>query len=98
VRVSKEMIDENQIGQVNDQMLQLRNTFVRANDRAVKALLQSAVVPTTAVPKAWTDTTSNPRVDIALAMAAIESARPPHSRTRASDRPMSTTDSCRTPS
>jgi hypothetical protein len=75
VRVSKEMIDENQIGQVNNQLIQLRNTFVRANDRAVKTVLQSSVVPTTAVPKAWTDTTSNPRVDIALAMAAIESAQ-----------------------
>lgn len=76
VRVSKEMIDENKIGQVNDQMRQLRNTFVRANDRAVKLLLQSAVIPTTAVPAAWTVSTANPRVDIALAEAAIQSAQP----------------------
>jgi hypothetical protein len=76
VRVSKEMIDENRIGAVEDQMRQLRNTFVRANDRAVKALLQSSVVPTTAVSTAWTNSASNPRIDIANAMAAIQSAQP----------------------
>lgn len=77
VRVSKEMIDENRVGAVTDQMTQLRNTFVRANDRAVKALLQSAVVPTLAVSVAWTTTaTSKPRTDIAKAMEQIATAAP----------------------
>jgi hypothetical protein len=76
IRISKEMIDENRVGAVNDQITQLRNTFIRANDRSAKALLQSAVVPTTAVSTIWTNNTSNPRVDIANAMQAITSAQP----------------------
>lgn len=76
VRASKEMIDENRIGQINDQMLQLRNTFVRANDRAAKALLQSSVVPTMAAPTAWDDPAGKPRTDIAEAMQTIATAAP----------------------
>ena len=77
VRVSKEMIDENRVGAVQDQMTQLRNTFIRANDRAVKALLQSPVVPTTGVPVAWTTgATSKPRTDIARAIEQISTAAP----------------------
>lgn len=77
VRVSKEMIDENRIGLVTDQMTQLRNTFVRANDRAVKALFQSPIIPTTAVSVPWTTgTTSKPRTDIARAMEQISTAAP----------------------
>jgi hypothetical protein len=75
VRVSKEMIDENRVGAVQDQMTQLRNTFIRANDRAVKALLQSAVVPTTAVPTAWDDA-GKVRTDIAEGIQQIGTAAP----------------------
>jgi hypothetical protein len=76
VRVSKEMIDENRIGLVNDQMTQLRNTFTRANDRAAKTLLQSSVVPTTAVATAWDDPAGKPRTDIATAIEQITTAAP----------------------
>ena len=76
VRVSKEMIDENNIGLVNDQMTQLRNTFRRHNDRSVKALLQSALVPTTAVADAWDTTSGKPRTDIATAIEQVSTAAP----------------------
>ncbi|ABW88404.1 major capsid protein [Mycobacterium phage Evanesce] len=75
VRVSKEMIDENRVGAVNDQMLQLRNTFIRANDRSAKALLQSPIVPTLAVPTAW-DNGGKVRTDIAIAIEQISTAAP----------------------
>lgn len=73
VRVSKEMIDENRVGAVNDQMVQLRNTFIRANDRAAKALLLT--LPTAAVPAKW-DVASKPRTDIANAIETISTAAP----------------------
>lgn len=76
VRVSKEMIDENRIGLVNDQMTQLRNTFVRANDRAVKSVLTSNVIPTTAITTPWTDPDGKPRTNIANAIEAITTAKP----------------------
>lgn len=77
VRVSREMIDENKIGQVNDQMTQLRNTFIRANDRSAKALLQSPVIPTSAVAAPWTDETlGKPRTDLANAIEQISTAAP----------------------
>ena len=77
VRVSLEMIRENNIGQVNRQMMQLRNTFVRANDKAVKALLESVAIPTTAVAVPWTTAaTSKPRTDIANGIETIASAAP----------------------
>lgn len=76
VRVSKEMIDENRIGMVNDQLLQLRNTFVRANDRAVRSVLTSNVIPTTAITTPWTNNSGTPRTDIANAIQAITTAAP----------------------
>lgn len=76
VRVSKEMIDENRIGAVTDQMMQLRNTFVRANDRAAKALLQATAIPTVAVADAWDTTAGKPRRDIAEGIEQISTAAP----------------------
>lgn len=78
VRISREMRDENKIGAVQEQMRQLRNTFRRADDRACKALLDSAAVPTMAVSAgAWSvSATSKPRDDIANAIYTITSAAP----------------------
>jgi hypothetical protein len=77
VRVSKEMIDENNVGLVNDQMTQLRNTFRRHNDRSVKALFQSVLVPTLGVAEPWDDATlGKPRTDIATAIEQIATAAP----------------------
>lgn len=75
VRVSKEMIDENRVGAVEEQMRQLRNTFVRANDYAVRNLLNSSAVPSVAVATAW-DNLGAPRTDIANAIETITAAAP----------------------
>ncbi|QGJ87252.1 major capsid protein [Gordonia phage Wocket] len=76
VRVSKEMIDENNIDAVNKQITGLRNTFIRANDRGAKALFQSPAVPTMAASAAWDDPTGKPRTDLAKAIEEISTASP----------------------
>lgn len=76
VRVSKEMIDENNVGAVNDQMIQLRNTFIRANDRGARALLQSNVIPTLGVSIAWDAANSKPRLDLLKGRRVIVEAAP----------------------
>lgn len=77
IRVSKEMIDENNVGEVNRQMKALKNTFIRANDRSAKTLLQSPAVPTMAVSAAWDDPAGKPRTDLAKAIEKITTAAPP---------------------
>ncbi|QCG77589.1 major head protein [Gordonia phage Fairfaxidum] len=76
VRVSKEMIDENNIDAVNKQITGLKNTFIRANDRGAKALFSSSAVPTLAVTKAWNDPLGKPRTDLAKAIEQISTAAP----------------------
>ncbi|ORA24894.1 hypothetical protein [Mycobacterium aquaticum] len=76
VRISREMRDENRIGRVNTQMTQLRNTFKRANDRALRALLLSNAVPTMPVAAAWDTANGNPRIDLALGIKEITFATP----------------------
>ena len=75
VRISREMRDENRIGAVQKQMTQLRNTFVRADSVATKALL-NAGVPTMAVENAWDTANGNPRRDIADAILEVTQASP----------------------
>ena len=77
IRVSKEMIDENDIDAVNKQMTGLRNTFIRANDRSAKALLQSGAVPTLPVSTAWDAVGGKPRTDIVRAIEKVTTAAPP---------------------
>lgn len=76
VRVSKEMIDENKLDAVNKQITGLANTFIRANDRGAKALLQSAAVPTMPVSTPWDDPDGKPRTDLAKAIDEISNAAP----------------------
>lgn len=76
VRVSKEMIDENNIDAVNKQMTGLRNTFVRANDRGAKALFLSNAVPTLPVSAAWDTPNGKPRTDLARGIEQIAMAAP----------------------
>lgn len=75
VRISRQMRDENRIGAVQKQMTQLRNTFVRADSNAAKALL-NAGVPTSPVATAWDATGSKPRRDIADAILEVTQATP----------------------
>ena len=76
VRVSREMRDENKLDDVNRQITQLRNTMVRAEDRALRALLTDPAIPTIVASAAWTADGSKPRRDIALAQERIASAKP----------------------
>lgn len=76
VRVSKEMRDENNIDAVNTQMMQLQQTFIRANDRSARALFSSVAVPTIAVGAAWDTTNGVPRKDIATAIQTVTVAAP----------------------
>lgn len=76
VRVSKEMIDENDVDAVNKQVTGLKNTFIRANDRGAKALFSSPTVPTLPVSAAWDDPNGKPRTDLAKAIEQISTAAP----------------------
>ncbi|MFH5231893.1 hypothetical protein [Antrihabitans spumae] len=77
VRVSREMIDENKLDRVNTQITQLTNTFIRADDRALRTLLLSGAVPTIAAAATWaTAVTGKPRKNIADAMEKVASATP----------------------
>lgn len=76
VGVSKEMIDENDVDEVNRQITMLVNTFKRSDDRVFRALMQSNVVPTMAASAAWDTTNGNPRGDIARGMEKVINAAP----------------------
>ncbi|MFE7746865.1 hypothetical protein [Nocardia sp. NPDC057455] len=76
VRISREMRDENKLDDVNRQLKQLVNTFIRADDRVLKALLQSAAVPTMPASAAWDTANSKPRKDFADAMYEVSAATP----------------------
>jgi hypothetical protein len=76
VRVSREMRDRNKIDAVNKQMTQLANTFERADDNVIKALLGSAAVPTLPVDEPWDTAEGNPRLDLALARKEVTRAAP----------------------
>ena len=78
VRISREMRDENRVGAVNRQMIQLRNTFRRADDRTVKSLIDSAAVPTMAASGGvWSAGAGNPILDIGNAILEVSRAVPP---------------------
>ncbi len=76
IRVSKEMVDENKMGQVNRQIIQLANTMVRAENRVIRRLLSDPSIPTIAAGATWDSTNGRPRRDVANAMEAIGSATP----------------------
>ena len=76
IRVSKEMVDENRIDDVNRQLLQLRNTMIRAEDRVLRALLDDPSIPTVAAGAAWTSPSARIRDDFFNAKEIIMSAKP----------------------
>jgi hypothetical protein len=75
VRVSREMRDENRFDEVARQLIQLRNTMVRAEERALRSLLLSTTIPGVTAAATW-GTTGKPRYDTASAMEVIASAVP----------------------
>ncbi len=76
VRLSREMRDENRVDDVNRQITQLTNTMVRAQERALRALLLDPAVPVIAATAAWTGPGAKVRRDIANAMEVVASATP----------------------
>jgi hypothetical protein len=78
VRISKEMIDENDMNALNVQLTQVQNTTRRTWLRAMIAMLQDPTmgIPTIAASIAWTDPTSKPLHDLAAAREVIASAVP----------------------
>ncbi|MFC7450545.1 hypothetical protein [Rhodococcus daqingensis] len=74
VRVSREMKDENRVDDVNRQITQLTNTMVRADERALRALLLNPAIPSIAASAAWDTASGKPRRDIANAMEVVASA------------------------
>lgn len=73
VRISREMIDENNVGDVARQLIQLQNTMIRAEEKALKALALAATIPAITASASWS-TTGTPRKDIANAMQAVAGA------------------------
>ncbi len=76
VRISLEMVRENNVREVDRQLKALSKTFRLANDLSAKALLTSAAVPTLAVSAAWDTTNGKPRKDLAKAIEQISIAAP----------------------
>ncbi|UJL29930.1 hypothetical protein HZU38_05365 [Mycolicibacterium vanbaalenii] len=77
IRISREMQKANNVGEVQRQINQLRNTFIRADDKVARTLLQSSLVPTLPVANEWDDTTNgNPRLDLATAIREVTEAAP----------------------
>jgi hypothetical protein len=73
IRISREMIDENRVGDVNRQLIQLRNTMVRAEEKALKTLALAAAIPAVTASASWS-TTGVPRKDIANAIQTVTTA------------------------
>lgn len=76
VRVSREMVLENNVGEVQRQITQLTNTFKRADDKVARTLLQGSGVPTLPVANEWDSVDGNPRLDLATAIKEVSEAAP----------------------
>lgn len=76
IRVSKEMRDENRLDDVNRKIRQLTNTWIRAEERALRALLSNPAIPSIPATVAWGTPGSKIRRDIANAEEEIASATP----------------------
>lgn len=76
VRISREMRDENKMDLVNRQLLQLSNTMVRAEERALRVLLSNPAIPTIPAAAAWTAPGARVRDDLFNAKEVIMSATP----------------------
>ena len=74
IRVSREMVRENNVGEVQRQITQLTNTFIRADDSVARTLL--GTVTALPVDNAWDTGTGTPRLDIATAIRTVSEAAP----------------------
>ncbi len=74
IRISREMVKANKVGEVQRQITQLTNTFKRADDKVARTLLQS--LPALPVANEWDTTDGNPRLDIATGIREVTEAAP----------------------
>jgi hypothetical protein len=75
LRVSKTMIDRNNVDAVNIQITQIRNTMVRAwEDAFVSAIIANASVSVMTTDQAWGASTSHIRADVNSAKFLIKNA------------------------
>ncbi|MDV8022276.1 hypothetical protein [Rhodococcus sp. IEGM 1330] len=74
IRVTLDMKRKNQVDDVNKQITALKNSFIRTNDRSIKALFES--IPSFPVSTAWDVVNSRPRRDIADGIYEIGKAAP----------------------
>lgn len=75
VRVSREMRDENRLDDVNRQIIQLTNTMIRADEKAMRSLIEnSTAVQSVTATNTWDNASGAPRKNIADAIEKIASA------------------------
>lgn len=75
LRVSKQMIDRNNVDMVNTQITQIKNTMVRSwEDAFLSALISNASVQTMATDTVWGATNSHIRKDVNTAKFLIKNA------------------------
>lgn len=75
LRVSKRMIDRNDVDAVNTQLVQIRNTMIRAwEDAFLSALLTNASVQTMTTDTVWGSASSHIRKDVNTAKFLIKNA------------------------
>lgn len=80
VRISKEMVDENQMDVLMIQIQQVINTMRRTWLRAMLAVLRGGQVPTINASASWATPSTNIRGDVAVGMETVRSAVPPASQ------------------
>lgn len=75
VKISQEMIDDNDVDAVNTQIQQVSNTMVKAIDNALwDAAIANTNVGTVAATAAWSSGSSKIRFDLATAMQTVTDA------------------------
>lgn len=75
VKISQEMIDDNDVDAVNTQVQQVSNTIIQTIDGALwDAVTANANVGTVAASAAWSSASSKIRLDLATAIAAVNNA------------------------
>jgi hypothetical protein len=81
IRISRKMRDTNNMMEVQRQLQQVVNTFIRNDERMLRALFDNPTIPTIAAGAPWDTASGRPRNDIARADEVIASARPSTSGT-----------------
>lgn len=74
VRISEDMVRENNLAAVNRQVLALVNTMVRARFLAMRQLVLNPAIPTIPASAAWDTANGKPRRDLAAAAEVVASA------------------------